>query len=237
VQGENAQDFWKPTIKKITTDITSNYIGCDEVGVGDYFGGMVTCAVYLQHQNEESLKAIGITDSKDLSDREMFRIYPQLIKLVKYTYLSYLPDQYNKLVDQYKNTHIIKALMHDLTIKALVQNYKIANDTSVILDQFTPPNKYFQYFDVIKAKPYPISHFMTGAEKKNLAVAAASIIARIKFLEQISNLQKLTNVPILLGASNPKIITYAQQIYQHGGTDELKQFVKIHFATTKKVLS
>jgi ribonuclease HIII len=105
-----------------------------------------------------------------------------------------------------------------------------------VLDQFVESNKYYEYFEKIKTHPYSITKFVTGAEKKYLAVAAASIIARIKFLEQIKQLQNKSCAKIYLGASNPKIIPSAKQIYQQGGIDLLKRFVKIDFKTTKQVI-
>ncbi|MBO6022492.1 ribonuclease HIII, partial [bacterium] len=46
---------------------TKKVIGADEVGVGDYFGGIVTCAVFLDETLTKKISYLDIKDSKKLS--------------------------------------------------------------------------------------------------------------------------------------------------------------------------
>jgi ribonuclease HIII len=228
---------FKPTYDKNKQVTIANYIGCDEVGVGDYFGGLVTCAVYLEKSKEQTLARLGVSDSKDLNDAQMIRLVPQIKQECAYECTVITPSEYNKLVSKYKNTHIVKAYLHDITIKRLAKKLKLGQTAIVVMDQFAPRNTYNAYFAKIGTTPYEITRFETKAENKYLAVAAASIIARVAFLEQINQLSKQARMPLLLGASNPKIIEQARTIYINSDKNQLEKFVKIDFATTKKVIN
>jgi ribonuclease HIII len=249
VQGKNPKQLYETLIdnkvktscnkdaRAISLENVDGYIGCDEVGVGDYFGGLVTCAVYLKKKDEQALRSIGVRDSKDLSDEDMFRMYPQITRMCEIETYSASPNEYNQFVNKFKNTHVVKAYMHDITIKKLVNKVSPTKKLiPIVMDQFVAKSAYYAYFKRIGINPYEITHFETKAENKYLAVAAASIVARVLFIEQIKELSAKLHIPLLLGASNPKIIPQAKLIYQQGGMNKLKQFAKIDFATTKKVI-
>ncbi|MDR2823012.1 MAG: ribonuclease HIII [Mycoplasmataceae bacterium] len=242
IQGSDAEILGEKLLGKVTKvvkkGLSPNYIGCDEVGVGDYFGGLVTCAVYLKKINEVKLKTLGVRDSKNLTDEDMLEMFPKLTMLIDYAVMDYLPCEYNALVAKYHNTHIVKTYMHDQTIKTLITKCKLSNDIDVVMDQYVDESTYYDYFKVMKImNPAKIARFETKAENKYLAVAAASIIARVTFLKQIQKLSQTAKQQLLLGASNPKIITQAKEIYRAGGNKLLAKYVKIDFRTTDKVVS
>lgn len=215
--------------------LTKNYIGCDEVGVGDYFGGLITCAVYLKKENEVKVRQLGVKDSKQLSDQQMINMFSQLTKLVKYHVGIYTPEQYNNVIKIHKNTHVAKALLHDETIKKITSG--LNQKVDVIMDAFVEAKNYYKYLNNADIKPYTIDKFETHAENKYLAVACASIIARVIFLRQIDELSKLVKYQLPLGASNPNIVKIAKNIYQQGGLKLLNKVAKIDFSITKKVVS
>jgi ribonuclease HIII len=240
IQGPDADGYGGKLLGVLNTNhpkpVSKDYIGCDEVGVGDYFGGLVTCAVYLKKENESKLIDLGVKDSKNLTDERMIRMYTTLIKLVDYECLVYSPEKYNELVHKFHNTHAIKTCMHDKTIKQLMNKNDINKDVSIVMDQYADRENYYKYFKILNIpNPTLIDHFETKAENKYVAVAAASIIARVNFLNHISELSKKVGFKLLLGSSNPKIINQAKLIYQDGGINKLIQFVKIDFKTTKKI--
>jgi ribonuclease HIII len=211
------------------------YIGADEVGVGDYFGGMVTCACYVENKDEELLKNLGIRDSKKLTDNQMIDIFNKIKNIVKYTCLVFNPEKYNACVDKFDNTHIVKAYMHDLTIKKLIKDNGLDN-VPIILDQFVPRDNYIKYFNKIGVSPINIDIFETKAEDKYICVACASIIARVAFIKHMNELRKTIGINFPLGASDKRIITDAKIIFRKGGIDLLKKYVKIGFKTTNDVI-
>ncbi|MDR0740078.1 MAG: ribonuclease HIII [Mycoplasmataceae bacterium] len=241
IQGNNPEAFYNSLVgKKTNLNIKAiaykinDYIGCDEVGVGDYFGGMVTCAVYLKKSDEGALKRIGVCDSKRLLDSQMVVMMDEIVRVCDYECSVVTPKEYNQLVKRFSNTHIVKAYLHNQTISKLAKRLGLGESATVVMDQFATRTTYNAYFTKIGIAPYKVTHFETKAENKYLAVAAASIIARVEFLKQINRLSKQAHMRLLLGASNPKIIEQARNIYQIGGINKLSDFVKIDFATTKK---
>jgi ribonuclease HIII len=52
----------------------SEYIGADESGKGDFFGPLVTAAVYADVDELRKLKAVGAVDSKLLNDSQIYII-------------------------------------------------------------------------------------------------------------------------------------------------------------------
>ncbi|MDR0856893.1 MAG: ribonuclease HIII [Mycoplasmataceae bacterium] len=216
------------------TKVSSDYIGADEVGVGDYFGGLVTCACYVKHENEAKLKELGVRDSKDLTDEQMNEMYSDVVKLVDFEVNVQSPEQYNSLVKKFKNTHIVKTYMHDLAIKKLSNKLNIGV-IDVVMDQYVDEKNYYGYFKIIGCEPYPIKLFLTKAENKFLAVACASIIARVAFLQQINQLRRTSKINFHLGSSDKNIVSEAKAIYDKGGIELLNKFVKIDFKTTEKV--
>ena len=74
-------------------------IGCDEVGVGDYFGPIVTCACYIDNTNLEKFKKLKIKDSKKLSDEYILQI-AGFIKNHATLYVNICNNTtYNKLIN------------------------------------------------------------------------------------------------------------------------------------------
>lgn len=217
-----------------------NEIGCDEVGVGDYFGGMVMCAAYLNENQKKDLQKIGVQDSKKLNDQQISTIAIKLLDQLQITYAvsNYIALEYNNLYDKYQNSHILKTLGHNQALTKLLNansNIKLTN-TRIIMDQYVSKQHYYNYLAKINVtNPVRINTFETKADSKYLSVAAASIIARYVWLNEIDKMSKKYQIPIFLGASNPKILAIAKKIYQDYGINELKKCVKLHFNFTDKI--
>lgn len=209
-----------------------SYIGADEVGVGDYFGGLVTCAAFVSADQEQELKLMGVRDSKQLTDAEMKEIFNKIKNIVKFKCLVYTPEKYNAAVKKYKNTHIVKSIMHNTCIEALSKEIK----APVVLDQYVEAKNYYAYFDKIGVRPHKVDIFATKAENKYVSVAVASIIARVAFVKQMEELRKSCEINFPFGASDPRIVDFAKQIYNKGGLKELDKYVKVDFKTTQKVI-
>lgn len=78
-------------------------------------------------------------------------------------------------------------------------------------------------------------YFATKAEGLHLAVAAASIIARYKFVQIFAEMEQELGMPLTKGAG-AKVDQEAAQIIQLYGLDTLKQYTKEHFANTDKAI-
>ena len=213
-------------------------IGCDEVGVGDYFGGMVTAAAVVIPEQITNLKNEIICDSKLINDKKIIEIYERINSRIKFSFTSITALEYNELFEKFKNAHIIKTYLHNKTLAQLFQKEKfIPENVNVILDQYANSKNYYEYLEVINPdKKIDINVFEIKAESKYFSVALASIIARYHFLQQIEQLQAEIDLPIFLGASNPQIKIIVKKIHEKYGFNKLKNFVKLHFKTTEKII-
>lgn len=237
ISGKNIEEILKILdIKQI--NFTSNEIGMDEVGVGDYFGGIVVCSVFLNKETFNKIQNLDIKDSKKLNDSKIVEIAKKLIKIVDFEISQVLPKEYNLLIDKFNNSHIIKTILHNNAIFNLINNHHInlSNDLNIILDKYVDEKKYYEYLQIANIKNIvKINQFKIHAESTNLSVACASIIARYYFLKQIHELSKELNFKLPLGAWNNKIEEVSKKIIDTYGREKLNQYVKIHFKNTNKL--
>lgn len=210
----------------------NNYIGADEVGVGDYFGGIVTCAVFLDEKTNAKLENLNIRDSKKISNKQIIALAKQIIPLVYYEVTDISAKEYNLLFNKYKNAHIIKTFAHDSAILRL-QEKMHETGFITILDQYASKEKYEEYLTKLDTKKHAkIDKFITKAESQSKAVALASIIARYYFLKQIAKLIKRYNVNLPLGYNKPLIDVAINQLRKKLGNkfeDEKINLLKMHF--------
>ena len=76
-------------------------------------------------------------------------------------------------------------------------------------------------------------YFVTKGEQYHLSVAAASIISRASFLDELdkASLELGTKVPSGAGKPSDEL---AAKLLRQGGIDLLSKFAKLHFANTEK---
>ncbi|WP_096202743.1 ribonuclease HIII [Bacillus sp. FJAT-45350] len=208
-------------------------IGSDEVGTGDYFGPMTVVAAYVQSEQIEHVKALGVQDSKNLKDPQIVSIAQRLIKEIPYALYVLHNEKYNELQAQGMSQGKMKAILHNRALLKVIG--KIDNDTceGILIDQFALPQTYFNYLkgekNVVKDRVY----FSTKGESVHLSVAAASIIARYAFLMEWDKLSQLAGVQLPKGAGSKVDDVAALLIKQHG-IDFVKKLTKFHFANTEK---
>jgi ribonuclease HIII len=196
-------------------------IGSDEVGKGDFFGPLVVCSVFL-----ESLSQIvdgTARDSKSLSDSRVSRLAPQLIKKVKYSVVKISPQKYNELYEKFGNINVILGWAHAQAIKNLLAENLIPE--TILIDKFGPEIRVLKHFDDDKIKKSMV--FSPKAEI-DPAVAAASIIARYTFLNEIKKMGRECGMEIPLGAGT-SVDEAAKKLLGTIGQKNLSRYVKIHF--------
>ena len=212
-----------------------NTIGSDEAGVGDYFGPMTVCAAYVPKDKIALLKELGVKDSKNLSNNTVIKIAGDLIHTVTYSLVVLDNPSYNKKIDEGWNIVKLKAVLHDHCIRNVhdkLDEDERGNIEKIVIDQFTTLNAYNKYVP----DPFMIEkiHQETKAESKSLAVAAASIIARAKYLEQMANLDQTLKDKVPRGASK-QVDAFAARLAKKHGMDYVDSLTKKHFKTREKV--
>lgn len=209
-------------------------IGCDESGVGDYFGPLTAACIYIPQTETQRLKTLGITDSKKMTDERISEIAPQLMANFPHA-ITILPNpKYNQLQAQGIHGHMMKALLHNQALTKLLQTYHPEHDY-IIMDQFVNEQAYYRYFSTLKVEPIRQLTFVEKAESKSVAVAAASVLARYTYVKAMEKLSTQLGRPIPKGASKT-VDQFAAQLIIERGQDCLIDYAKEHFATTQKAI-
>ncbi len=216
-------------------EIPLPHIGTDESGKGDYFGPLVVAGVWIDEPAAARLETMGIRDSKLLSDQRCQELAGE-IRVVcngKFVEVEIPPERYNELYDQFKkegkNLNHLLAWGHARAIESVLEknpcSYAVADqfgNEKFILSKLMERGKKLQLIQTPKAERYT-------------SVAAASILARDRFLLRIEKLSREYGIVLPKGASD-RVIQPALDIIEERGMNELKKVVKLHHKTTQKIL-
>lgn len=215
-----------------TLPIRINSIGSDEVGTGDYFGPIVVTSAYVSKENIDFLLDLKVKDSKKLTDEQIIKIVPEIIKKIPYHTLVLTNKQYNEFYNNDMNMNKIKAVLHNKVLYELVKDNKYSYDY-IVVDQFEYPASYYKHIKESKNQVKNI-FFMTKAEDKCLSVACASMISRYIFLKEMDKLSKEINTHLPKGASS-LVDETAKKIVDTYGFEKLKSIAKLNFKNTSKL--
>lgn len=209
-----------------------NMIGSDEVGNGSYFGPLIVCATYVETAQFQTLKALGVKDSKMLTDDQIRSLAPKIKELVPYQLLNVSPKKYNEIQPRY-NAVRMKVALHNQAIQLLLKKIAPIQPEGILIDQFTSEKNYRNY---LQQETQPVTDklsFVTKGEQYHLAVAAASILCRAQFLESLDDASKELGWTVPSGAGS-KSDQLAAKILKKGGIELLENYAKLHFANTQK---
>ena len=209
-------------------------IGSDEVGTGDFFGPVVVCAAYVDHDTMKIIYEYGVSDSKTFSDAKIREIVPLLLKKVHFVCKILSPEKYNNLQEKGCNMNKIKAMMHNYVLLKLHERCPYVKN--VYMDQFTPEDKYYEYLRGIVPVILKNIIFREKGEVHFPSVALASCIARYTFLQEIDFLNKKYGVKIPHGAGSG-VNAFAKKFIEKFGIEEFKKITKKNFKNYLEVLN
>ncbi|MCK4807689.1 MAG: ribonuclease HIII, partial [Candidatus Aegiribacteria sp.] len=211
------------------------WTGSDEAGKGDYMGPLTVAAVYVDRQQVDQYRSIGITDSKVLSN-DSVRGYAERIRDSSrglFSIVSVSPLDYNtrfgELSRKGMNSLDLLAECHAEAIKELLRKNPIP--TRVIVDKFCN-EKRIAY--LLPQGDYILDLRIRG--ESDPAVAAASILARDAYLDGLDRISRKFGIKAVSGSGQKTDIT-AREFVRKFGADVLDEVAKIHFKNTLKVLS
>ena len=219
--------------KEKVIPIRINSIGSDEVGSGDYFGPIVVTSAYVSRDNIDFLLDLKVKDSKKMTDEQIIKVVPEIIKKIPYHTMILNNKDYNKYKSENFNMNKMKAILHNKVLYAMKN--KGYNYDYIVVDQFEPPKSYFNH---IKDTPYKVNDilFLTKAEDQCLSVACASLISRYIFLREMNKLSKEVNMNLPKGA-NPLVDEVGKKIVKIYGKEKLEVIAKLNFKNTEKILN
>lgn len=210
-----------------------NAIGSDEVGTGDYFGPIVVCATYVSEDKIEQLRHLGVKDSKLLTDKQMIPMALKISQLIPYSIIYLEPARINSLSKKNDNFNFLKAYLHNKVINSILKKVENVKLDAILIDEFTPKEKYLEYLKDSKEIVTNVTTIKQG-EKEHISIAAASILARVAFLRELSKYSKQYDHDLLKGAG-PEVDRNAISFVKSFGWDELKNVAKLKFANTERI--
>lgn len=201
-----------------------DHIGIDESGKGDFFGPLCIAGVFATTKEIPRLQAIGVKDSKKLTDAQIVVIGKKIQLEFQHHIVKINPLKYNELYEQFKNLNKLLAWGHATTIEQLVLK---TNCQNVIIDQFASEHV---VITALKRKKMDINLTQRHRGEEDLVVAAASILARMTFLQGLALVGKPFEMILPKGASK-QTIAAGKKLYAHYGMKGLSETGKLHFKT------
>jgi ribonuclease HIII len=216
------------------------HIGTDEAGKGDFFGPLVTAGVFVDDRVAKLLRALNVRDSKDVRDRELRVLAGNIRDIVdeqKRAVILLAPKRYNELYGQMrsegKNLNTLLAWTHTRAIEDLIRHG--LQPKFILSDQFGD-KRYIESRLLIDTRLSGVPVIQMHRAEADVAVAAASILARDAFLRWLEQAGKALGLTVPKGAS-PKVIETGRLLVARLGADALKEYAKVSFKTMDKVLA
>ena len=217
---------------------TEPHIGTDEAGKGDFFGPLVTAGVYVDGRTAQLLRTLGVRDSKLVSDRELRGLATNIRDVVedeKRAVIIVAPKRYNELYKQMrsegKNLNTLLAWAHTRAIEDLIGHG--LRPEFILSDQFGD-KRYIESRLMVDTRLSGVPVLQMHRAEADVAVAAASILARDAFLGWLEQAGKTLGLTVPKGAS-PKVIETGKLLVSRLGADALKDYAKVSFKTMNQV--
>ena len=241
VQGRNVEEFVQFELEpKILGEAKLGYeevhspemfephLGVDESGKGDFFGPLVIAGVYVDPGIARKLLDAGVVDSKRVSSDARIRALAEIIRksslgLVETVLIG--PAKYNELYEKFGNLNLLLGWGHARVIENLLAK-KPACPRS-LSDQFADAR-------VINSSLLKHGRTITIEQRpraeSDIAVAAASIMAREAFISWLERKSKELGLRLERGVS-PSVKESARKLVELSGAGVLREVAKVHFRT------
>ena len=216
------------------------HIGTDEAGKGDFFGPLVTAGVFVDDRVAKLLRALSVRDSKTVGDRELRVLAGNIRDVVeeqKRAVIVLAPKRYNELYRQMrsegKNLNALLTWTHTRAIEDLIGHG--LQPKFILSDQFGD-KRYIESRLLVDTRLSGVPVIQMHRAEADVAVAAASILARDAFLRWLEQAGRTLGLTVPKGAS-PKVIETGRLLVARLGADALKEYAKVSFKTMEKVLA
>lgn len=206
------------------------HIGTDESGKGDYFGPLVVAGVFLPEGQEDVLREFGVKDSKRTSDGRVRELAEVIKRGYSHAVVSIGPQRYNELYAKLRNLNRILAWGHSRAIENILEKVPCR---LAITDQFG--DKAF-VINALMKKGKRLELIQRPKAEEDLAVAAASLLARAEFLKRLHFLSQDVGIDLPKGAS-PLVEEAGVHLIRTHGAQILDHVAKTHFKITGRVLA
>ena len=246
VQGKGTQEFVEFVLEPqilgeaklgyeavLNPDLLLPRLGIDESGKGDFFGPLCVAGIYVNGSIVNTLREAGVRDSKNISSDRKIADLARLIRETPGCVTSVVPignEAYNRLYAKMHSVNTLLAWGHARVIENLMgQKHKmIPPPVRAISDQFAADKA--TVGKAIMSLGREIELVQRHKAEEDIAVAAASILARNEFVTRLAGLEKQFEMKFPKGAS-AAVDLAAKEFVARFGADGLCKVAKTHFRT------
>jgi ribonuclease HIII len=205
-------------------------LGIDEAGKGDYFGPLVVAGARIPDAEvEEGLIRIGVRDSKLLkSDERTRRISARLLEVLgpeNVCVVALSPPQYEARREEAGNVNRLLAEIDAGIIDKLKDDVRV-----VVVDEFARDTRAC----LEPVMPEGVELEVRPRAEDDVAVAAASVVARARFLEELGRLSRWAGFELPKGATH--VLDAGRRIFEERGRADLDKVAKTSFRTTEQIV-
>lgn len=209
------------------------HFGIDESGKGDFFGPLVIAGAYTERTSTRALMDAGVMDSKRIKSRTRIRALAAAIQRtpgVEVAVVRIGPERYNDLYKSFGNLNDLLAWGHAKVIEELAG--RVPDCQRALSDQFANPRVLQRQLD---KKGLAIELEQRTKAESDVAVAAASIVARERFLDWIERAGEQWALELPLGAG-PPVLEAGRAFLAAHGSGPLGEVAKLHFKTRSQLV-
>jgi ribonuclease HIII len=246
VQGKGTQEFvefvLEPEILKqarlgyeavLNPELLLPRVGVDESGKGDFFGPMCVAGVYVNPAVIEQWKDLGVRDSKNISSDKRIADLADAIQKTPGCVTTVVPignEAYNRLYEKMRSVNSLLAWGHARVIENLMGQRHRMNPPPVraISDQFASTKDTVE--KALMKMGRELELVQRHKAEEDIAVAAASILARHEFVSRLGKLEKQFEMEFPKGAS-AAVDKAAKTFVERYGAENLTKVAKVHFRT------
>jgi ribonuclease HIII len=208
------------------------HFGVDESGKGDFFGPLVISGVYVDRGIARKLLDAGVQDSKRIGSDARIRALAESIRkntggLTDRVMIG--PQKYNELYEKFGNLNSLLGWGHARVIENLLA--KKPDCPRALSDQFADARVIEQ--SLLRHGQKINLEQRTKAES-DVAVAAASILAREAFIDWLERRSKDLGLRLDRGVS-AKVKEIAKKLVEKNGPQALREVAKVHFRTAHEI--
>ncbi|MGV3773266.1 MAG: ribonuclease HIII [Verrucomicrobiales bacterium] len=208
-------------------------IGVDESGKGDFFGPLCVAGVYVNAEIIQAWTDAGIKDSKSIGSDNRIHAIAQIIRETRgvvYTVVPIGNEAYNRLYLKMRSVNQVLAWGHARVIENLMGLKPKMNPPPVraISDQFAADKGTVSR--AMMAMGREIELVQRHKAESDVAVAAASILARDEFVTRLKKLGRDYHMVFPKGASD-LVDKAAKDFVEKIGPENLSKVAKVHFRT------
>ena len=208
------------------------HFGVDESGKGDFFGPLVIAGAYVNREIARKFLDEGIQDSKRIGSDTKIRALAKMIRRTPAAAMEVIligPERYNQLYAKFGNLNSLLGWGHARVIENLLT--KQPDCPRALSDKFADARviekSMLQHGRAIRLDQ------RTKAES-DVAVAAASILAREAFIDWLERRGKALGLHLGRGVS-AEVKQAARKIVEKKGPAVLQEIAKVHFRTAHEI--